>query len=97
MNAKDILRNVETILVVDWPSKEVPELLALAGFQVVVHGGPGLEDYSAYEVNDGKVTARRVGRPRVTSKNGTDCSHQSWFCPARNFRRGCASSSMRRV
>ena len=63
MNARDILKNVQTILIVDWPSKEVPELLALAGFQVVVHGGPGPEDYSAYEVNDGKVTARRVGRP----------------------------------
>jgi predicted CoA-binding protein len=60
---KEILDTVKTVLVVDWPSKEVPELLALAGFHVVVHGGPGPEDYSLYELSEGKVVARRVGRP----------------------------------
>jgi predicted CoA-binding protein len=54
---------VKTILVVDWPSREVPEGLARAGFQVVVHGGPGPEDYSAYELRNGQVVARWVGRP----------------------------------
>jgi predicted CoA-binding protein len=63
MNATEILRAVETVLVIDWPSKEVPELLALAGFRVVVHGGPRPEDYSAYELKNGEVAVRHVGRP----------------------------------
>ena len=58
-----ILKGVETVLVIDWPSKDVPDGLALAGFKVVVRGGPGPEDYFAHEVKDGKSQSRRVGRP----------------------------------
>jgi len=66
VNVKDMFRSVETVLVIDWPRKEVPELLARAGLRVVVRGGPGPEDYSIYEVNkgevnDGEVTERRIG------------------------------------
>ena len=61
MDAKDILKGVETVLVIDWPSKEVPELLARRGINVVVRGGPGPEDYSAYEVKDGEIVVRRTG------------------------------------
>ncbi len=43
MDLKEIFRTVQTILVIDWPSKEVPETLARAGFRVVVRGGPGLK------------------------------------------------------
>jgi hypothetical protein len=60
---KELFKSVDSVLVIDWPAKEVPELLALAGLRVVVHGGPGPEDYSAYEVQDGKVVVRRTGRP----------------------------------
>jgi hypothetical protein len=68
VNAKDIFKGVETVLVIDWPSNDVPESLARAGLNVVVRGGPGPEDYSTYEMNkgganDGKVTERRTGRP----------------------------------
>jgi predicted CoA-binding protein len=63
IDPKDVLRNVETILVIDWPSKEVPQQLALAGYRVVVRSGPGPEDYSAYEVVNGEVVVRRTGRP----------------------------------
>lgn len=63
MDLKRIFQTVHTILVIDWPSKEVPETLALAGFQVVVRGGPGPGDYSAYEVNKGQAVAHRTGRP----------------------------------
>jgi len=67
VNAKAIFKGVETVLVIDWPSKDVPESLARAGLNVVVRGGPGPEDYSTYEMNkgganDGKVTERRTGR-----------------------------------
>jgi hypothetical protein len=48
MNAKDALKGVETVLLIDCPSKEAPQLLARAGLNVVVHGGPGPEDYSTY-------------------------------------------------
>jgi len=68
VNAKDILKGAETVLVIDWPSKDVPELLARAGLNVVVRGGPGPEDYSIYEIkngeaNKGEVIERRTGRP----------------------------------
>jgi len=63
VNPRDVLKTAKTILVIDWPSKEVPELLALAGFHVVVQGGPGPEDYSVYELTNGKVVARHSGCP----------------------------------
>jgi len=62
-DAKEILERCKTILVIDWPSKDVPDTLTLAGFNVVVKGGPGPEDYFAHEVKDGKVESRRTGRP----------------------------------
>jgi predicted CoA-binding protein len=62
LNLKEMLKTVDTVLVIDWPNKEVPEMLALAGFRVVVRGGPGPEDYSAYELMNGEVVARHVGR-----------------------------------
>jgi predicted CoA-binding protein len=63
VDPKEILKSTQTVLVVDWPSKEVPELLARAGVHVVVRGGPGPTDYSVYELKDGKVVARHAGRP----------------------------------
>ncbi len=63
MDSKATLNDVHTVLVIDWPSKEVPESLAFAGFHVVVRGGPGPEDYSAYELKNGAVVPRHVGRP----------------------------------
>jgi len=67
MGPIEILRSVETVLVIDWPSKEVPRQLALAGLRVVVRSGPGPEDYTAYELNNveagGEVVTRRTGHP----------------------------------
>ena len=51
------------MLVVDWPTPDVPETLARSGFEVVVHGGPGPEDWTAYRAQEGEVTLTRVGRP----------------------------------
>jgi hypothetical protein len=50
VDLKEIFKTVQAMLVIDWPSKELPETLTRAGFQVVVRGGPGPEDYSAYEL-----------------------------------------------
>ena len=58
-----ILERARSVLVVDWPSRDVPDTLARAGYAVVVHGGPGPDPYSAYELRDGEVTVRQVGRP----------------------------------
>lgn len=63
MNPKALLDDVHTVLVIDWPSKDVPESLAFAGIHVVVRGGTGPEDYSAYELKNGAVIPRHVGRP----------------------------------
>jgi hypothetical protein len=63
VNPHDIFKDLNTVLLIDWPSGEVPEELARAGFHVIVRGGPGPQDYSAYELADGKVVARRTGRP----------------------------------
>jgi predicted CoA-binding protein len=62
--AGDILRATKTVLVVDWPSREVPETLARAGYDVVVRGGPGPEDHSTYVVgDDDEVVVRRADSP----------------------------------
>jgi predicted CoA-binding protein len=63
VNGKELFKRVERVLVIDWPNKEVPELLARAGLQVVVRGGPGATDYSTYEVNNGEVSERCTGCP----------------------------------
>ncbi len=62
MNPREILEAAHTILVIDWPSRDVPESLARAGFEVVVQGGPGPEDYSVYEIMNGEIVVRRSGR-----------------------------------
>lgn len=61
-DVQSILARARAILVVDWPSTDVPHALARAGYEVVVHGGPGPEDYTAYELVDGEVVDRHVGR-----------------------------------
>jgi predicted CoA-binding protein len=58
----DLLASVRSILVVDWPSRDVPDSLALAGYDVVVSGGPEPDNYSAYEAADGDVVVRFLGR-----------------------------------
>jgi predicted CoA-binding protein len=62
-DATAILQSAHTVLVVDWPSRDVPDTLALAGYEVIVSGGPEPDNYSAYEAHDGAVVARFVGRP----------------------------------
>jgi CoA binding domain len=62
MNLKEIFRTVQTILVIDWPSKELPEALTRAGFHVVVRGGLGPEDYSAYELDRSRSPAQNLAQ-----------------------------------
>lgn len=55
-----ILKSASRILVVDWPSRDVPDTLAGAGYAVLVKGGPGPVDCAALE----QVDVVYVHRPR---------------------------------
>ncbi len=59
----EVIRDTETILLVDWPDRDVPDTLARSGYTVVSHDGPAEGDYNAYEPEDGGVRVRPVGRP----------------------------------
>ncbi|HTJ77273.1 MAG TPA: VOC family protein [Acidimicrobiales bacterium] len=56
--AGHVLAAVETVLVVDWPSRDVPETLVRGGFGVVVRGGPGPQDWSVWELEGDTVVTR---------------------------------------
>jgi predicted CoA-binding protein len=55
-----LLAGTKTILLIDWPSRDVPDTLARSGFTVVSNDGPG--EYNAYEVEGGEVRLRDVGQ-----------------------------------
>jgi predicted CoA-binding protein len=63
MDWKEVLRQVRNVLVIDWPSKEVPETLARAGLHVVVRGGPAPDDYSTYELDSTGAVRRPSPAP----------------------------------
>ena len=58
----DIIRTSRSVLLVDWPSPEVPATFVRAGWAVHVKGGPGPEDFSVWELVDGSPVSRRAGR-----------------------------------
>ena len=60
-DAGQVLDTARTVVVIDWPTKDVPETLARAGFTVLVKGGPEPDNYSAYEVQGTEVVSRRTG------------------------------------
>src|SRR5260221_11630474 len=63
MTPEELLLGARTILLIDWPTRDVPDTLARAAYTVVASEGPGPEDYNAYELKDGVVVTRHVGRP----------------------------------
>ena len=54
------LAQTKTVLLIDWPSRDVPDTLARGGFTVVSSDGP--DEYNAYEVEGGEVRVRDVGQ-----------------------------------
>src|SRR5215470_12936161 len=60
--AARVLATARTILVIDWPSRDVPGSLAFAGFTVFVKGGPGPTDYATWELDSGEPVSRQLGR-----------------------------------
>jgi predicted CoA-binding protein len=61
--AEPILAAARTVMVVDWPSRDVPDTLARAGYTVLVKGGPEPDSYTAYQVSGGEVVPHRTGAP----------------------------------
>ncbi|CAN5158867.1 CoA-binding protein [soil metagenome] len=61
-DAAGLLARTKTVLLIDWPSRDVPDTLARCGFAVVSCEGPGPEDYNAYEIEGDDVRVRHVGR-----------------------------------
>ena len=60
--AARILGQTASVLVIDWPSRDVPATLTFAGFTVFVKGGPGPAGYSAWELDNGEPVSRPLGR-----------------------------------
>ena len=58
----EILQDVGTILLVDWPARVVPDTLTRAGFSVFDHGGPEPDNYNAFELLGVEVARRPLGR-----------------------------------
>jgi hypothetical protein len=63
MTPDEVLRATRTVLLIDWPTRDVPEALARAGYEVIASQGPGPEDYTAYDLDDDQVVARHAGAP----------------------------------
>ena len=60
--AARILAEARSVLVIDWPSRDVPASLTFAGYTVFVKGGPGPADYAAWELDSGEPVSRQLGR-----------------------------------
>jgi predicted CoA-binding protein len=66
--AARILADTRSVLVIDWPSRDVPASLALAGYTVLVKGDPGPGDYNAWQIESGEPVSRPLGH----EPNGVD-------------------------
>jgi predicted CoA-binding protein len=55
-----LLAETRTVVLVDWPSREVPDTLARRGFTVIA--SEGAETYTAYEAEGNEVRTRSVDR-----------------------------------
>jgi hypothetical protein len=62
-DALDTLGLCRSALMIDWPSPDVPDSLARAGYTVFVKGGPGPRDFSVRELSGDEVVARATGEP----------------------------------
>src|SRR5688572_9557829 len=58
-DAAELLADAKTVLLIDWPSRDVPDTLARSGFTVISNDGP--DEYNAHEMQGGEVRVRDVG------------------------------------
>src|SRR5215470_1144010 len=65
-DAEPTLQAAARIMVIDWPSRDVPDTLVRAGYTVFVKGAPTLsgmaDNYAAYELHGGEIVPRRLDR-----------------------------------
>ena len=55
-----LLAGTKIVLLIDWPSRDVPDTLARSGFTVVSNDGP--DEYNAYEIDGDEVRMRALGQ-----------------------------------
>jgi predicted enzyme related to lactoylglutathione lyase len=59
--AGQLLRSARSVLVIDWPSRDVPESLAQAGLEVFVRSGPGTANHNRYHADGDQIVVRPAG------------------------------------
>jgi hypothetical protein len=60
--ARRFLGEARSVLLVDWPSPDIPVALSRAGLQVWVKGGPTETDYARREMVGDECVSKPVGR-----------------------------------
>ena len=55
-----LLGSTKAVLLIDWPSRDVPDTLARSGLTVVSNDGP--DEYNAYETQGDEVRVRDAGQ-----------------------------------
>jgi hypothetical protein len=64
MTNDELLRDATSVYVIDWPSRDIPDTLARAGIDTLVHGGPRPDHVDRFVVgDDGGITITKFGRP----------------------------------
>lgn len=61
-DALELLRDSSTVVLIDWPDRDIPDTLARSGFNVFSDEGPG-RGYTAYEANGDAVSRLSVDEP----------------------------------
>jgi uncharacterized UPF0146 family protein len=59
---KRLLASTATILLIDWPSRDVPDTLARHGFTVISHDDDAPDAFNSYKVMGDDVRVEHVGR-----------------------------------
>jgi predicted CoA-binding protein len=59
--AAEILDQTKSVVLIDWPSRDVPDTLARAGYAVISKDGPGVDGYNAYVLSGRDVVVRKTG------------------------------------
>jgi predicted CoA-binding protein len=59
--AAQILAQTKSVVLIDWPSRDVPDTLARAGYAVISQDGPGVDGYNAYVLSGQDVVVRKTG------------------------------------
>lgn len=62
---RELLATATSLLLIDWPSRDVPDTLARHGYRVVAADGPGEDQYNAYELIGGEIRVREIDAPPI--------------------------------